>query len=215
MLLPHGFEGAGPEHSSARLERFLNLCAEDNIQVMNLTTPANYFHALRRQVVRKWRKPLVVMSPKSLLRHPKAVSDLKHLHSGRFKKVFHSQADPKNVRRILLCSGKIYYDLAQKREEENMRDEVAILRLEQLYPIPDKELQEALGVYHQDTPLIWVQEEPKNMGAWRFLRAEWCHEFAGHPFTGVMRPESASPATGSGNSHKIEQSRLMDKAFGV
>ncbi len=215
MLLPHGFEGAGPEHSSARLERFLNLCAEDNMQIMNFTTPANYFHALRRQVVRKWRKPMVVMSPKSLLRHPKAVSDLKHFSEGHFKKVLHSKADPKNVRRILLCSGKVYYDLAERREQEEKRDEVAIIRLEQLYPIPEKELSEALGLYDRNTPLIWVQEEPKNMGAWRFLRAEWCHEFAGHPFTGITRPESASPATGSGNSHKIEQARLMDKAFNV
>jgi 2-oxoglutarate dehydrogenase E1 component len=215
MLLPHGFEGAGPEHSSARLERFLNLCAEDNMQIMNFTTPANYFHALRRQVVRKWRKPMIVMSPKSLLRHAGAVSELKELSEGRFKKVIHSKADPKKVRRILLCSGKVYYDLAQRREEENKRDEVAIVRLEQLYPIPEKELAEAIGLYQKDTPLIWVQEEPKNMGAWRFFRAEWCHEFEGHPFSGISRPESASPATGSGNSHKIEQGRLLDKAFNV
>ncbi|MCA9835995.1 MAG: 2-oxoglutarate dehydrogenase E1 component [Trueperaceae bacterium] len=213
MLLPHGFEGAGPEHSSARLERFLTLCAEDNMQVMNFTTPANYFHALRRQVVRNWRKPMVVMSPKSLLRHPKAVSELQEFSAGHFRKVIHSKADPKKVRRVLLCSGKVYYDLAQRREEEDLRDEVAIIRLEQLYPIPEAELIEALEPYVSKAPLVWVQEEPKNMGAWRFLRAEWCNEFAGHPFSGIYRPESASPATGSGNSHKLEQARLMDAAF--
>ncbi len=213
MLLPHGFEGAGPEHSSARLERFLTLCAEDNMQVMNFTTPANYYHALRRQVVRKWRKPMVVMSPKSLLRHPKAVSELREFSEGHFRKVIHSKADPEKVKRVLLCSGKVYYDLALRREEENLRDEVAIIRLEQLYPIPEAELIEALEPYVSKAPLLWVQEEPKNMGAWRFLRAEWCNEFAGHPFSGIYRPESASPATGSGNSHKLEQGRLMDKAF--
>lgn len=212
-LLPHGFEGAGPEHSSARLERFLNLCAEDNMQVMNFTTPANYFHALRRQVVRKWRKPMIVMSPKSLLRHPKAVSELKAFSEGRFQKVIHSKADPKKVKRVLLCSGKIYYDLAQKREETKMRDEVAIIRLEQLYPMPEKELREALEPYKATVPLLWVQEEPKNMGAWRHYRAEWGMSFAGHAFSGIYREESASPATGSGNSHKLEQASLMEAAF--
>jgi 2-oxoglutarate dehydrogenase E1 component len=213
MLLPHGFEGGGPEHSSARLERFLSLCAEDNMQVMNLTTPAQYFHALRRQVKRPWRKPLVIMAPKSLLRHPKAVSSLEDLSQGTFRRIlFDHTVDPKNVKRILMCSGKVYYDLEQAREERK-RDDVAILRLEQLYPINPAELSEALAPYAHDIPVVWVQEEPKNQGAWWYLRANWGYLVAGHPFTGVYRRASASPATGSGNSHKLEQAELIEKAF--
>jgi 2-oxoglutarate dehydrogenase E1 component len=213
MLLPHGFEGGGPEHSSARLERFLSLCAEDNMQVMNLTTPAQYFHALRRQVKRPWRKPLVIMAPKSLLRHPKAVSSLEDLSQGTFRRIlFDHTVDPKNVKRILMCSGKVYYDLEQAREERK-RDDVAILRLEQLYPINPAELSEALAPYAHDIPVIWVQEEPKNQGAWWYLRANWGYLVAAHPFTGVYRRASASPATGSGNSHKLEQAELIEKAF--
>jgi 2-oxoglutarate dehydrogenase E1 component len=213
MLLPHGFEGGGPEHSSARLERFLSLCAEDNMQVMNLTTPAQYFHALRRQVKRPWRKPLVIMSPKSLLRHPKAVSTLEDLSQGAFRRILYDQStDPKNVKRILICSGKVYYDLAQAREERK-RDDIAILRLEQLYPIPQTELSEALAPYGKDVPVLWVQEEPKNQGAWWYLRAAWGYLVDGHGFSGIYRRGSASPATGSGNSHKLEQAELIEKAF--
>ena len=214
MLLPHGFEGSGPEHSSARLERFLQLCAEDNMQVMNLTTPAQIFHALRRQVVRKWRKPMIVMSPKSLLRHPKAVSTLEELATGEFQQVIPDpEAKPENVKRILLCSGKVYYDLLEKREEDE-RDDVALVRLEELYPLPMQQLKEALKPYPENVPVIWVQEEPENMGAWRFLRSQWLTELAGHPFSGVHRRASASPATGSGASHKLEQKNLLERAFG-
>ena len=213
MLLPHGFEGSGPEHSSARLERFLQLCAEDNMQIMNLTTPAQIFHALRRQVLRKVRKPMIIMSPKSLLRHPQAVSTLNELAEGAFQQVIPDDTvDPKKVTRALLCSGKVYYDLAAKREEEG-RDDVAIVRLEELYPLPMTQLAAALQPYPADVPVVWVQEEPENMGAWRFLRVHWLGEVLGHSFSGVTRPASASPATGSGNSHKLEQAKLLKEAF--
>ncbi len=213
MLLPHGFEGQGPEHSSARLERFLSLCAEDNMQVMNLTTPAQYFHALRRQVKRPWRKPMIVMSPKSLLRHPKAVSELSDLEHGAFRRIIYdTHAEPSKVKRVLMCSGKIYYDLELEREKRG-QDDVAILRLEQLYPISKTEIAEALVPYHKDIPVVWVQEEPKNMGAWWYLRATWGYIVAEHSFYGIYRRASASPATGSSNSHKLEQAALMEKAF--
>ncbi|MEZ4631691.1 MAG: 2-oxoglutarate dehydrogenase E1 component [Deinococcales bacterium] len=213
VLLPHGFEGGGPEHSSARLERFLFLCAEDNMQVMNLTTPANYFHALRRQVLRPWRKPLIIMSPKSLLRHPEAISGLADLSQGHFQKVIaDSYVQAKKVKRVLICSGKVYYDLKARREAEK-RDDVAIIRLEQLYPLPEKELAEALKSYKKSLDVIWVQEEPFNMGAYFYLRVKFPEGILGRKLKQVTRPESASPATGSGNSHKIEQQRLLTEAF--
>ncbi len=213
MLLPHGFEGMGPEHSSARLERFMSLCAEDNIQVTYPTTPAQYFHLLRRQVRRNWRKPLVVMSPKSLLRHLECISSLDELANGRFQRVIPDhEVDPKKVTRILLCSGKIYYELDKKREDLK-RDDVAILRLEQLYPFPYEELQAALAPYG-DVPMFWVQEEPMNMGAWRHTRI-WLGStaFNKHRYWGIYRPESASPATGSATTHKREQETLLQQAF--
>ncbi|MGL4610071.1 MAG: 2-oxoglutarate dehydrogenase E1 component [Trueperaceae bacterium] len=213
LLLPHGFEGGGPEHSSARLERFLSLCAEDNMQIMNLTTPAQYFHALRRQVKKPWRKPLVMMSPKSLLRHPKAVSDLAELAKGSFRRILGDDTvSPKKVKRILMCSGKVYYDLVNACEEQK-RGDVAILRLEQLYPLSQTELSTALSPYSVDIPVVWVQEEPSNQGAWWYLLNRWTTNVEGHPFSGIYRRASASPATGSGNSHKLEQAELMAKAF--
>lgn len=213
MLLPHGFEGQGPEHSSARLERFLQLCAEDNIQVVNATTPAQYFHMLRRQVLRPYRKPLVVMTPKSLLRHPKAVSELSELSDASFQRVIPDDLDPQGVTRILLCSGKVYYDLLAKREEDE-RNDVALIRVEQLYPLSDAEMRDVLEPYAEDAPVLWVQEEPENMGAWRTLRVRWGMEIAGHAFAGVTRPASASPATGSSTTHKLEQAELLREAFG-
>ncbi len=212
MLLPHGFEGQGPEHSSARLERFLTLAAEDNIQVVNITTPANYFHCLRRQVLRPWRKPLVVMSPKSLLRHPECSSKLEEFSVGAFQRVIpdQSKVDPETVTRILLCSGKLYYELAKAREARGAKD-VAILRLEQYYPFPEGPLRQALGGYPRTAPLLWVQEEPANMGAANFLRQK--ADNTGHSFHTVSRPESASPATGSHESHRIEQEWLIEQAF--
>ena len=213
MLLPHGFEGQGPEHSSARLERFLQLCAEDNMQVAYPTTPAQMFHLLRRQALRPWRKPLIVMTPKSLLRAPRAVSPLAEATSGRFRRVIaDGEVEPAGVTRILACSGKVYYDLVAEREKRE-RDDVAIVRLEQLYPRPDAQLEEALAPYPDGVPLVWVQEEPENMGAWRFLRAPWGSEAFGRPFHGVTRPASASPATGSGSSHKMEQEEVLRDAF--
>lgn len=218
MLLPHGFEGQGPEHSSARLERFLQLCAEDNIQVVNLTTPGQIFHCLRRQVVRKWRKPLIVMSPKSLLRHPKAVSQLKWLSEGHFQRVIGDrwQGEREGVKRVLLCSGRLYYDLADYRDE-HQRGDVAILRIEQLYPFPHDELRELVEplISEGGTQVVWVQEEPVNMGAWYYLRAVFGETFWGKaPFGHVARDASASPATGSPTSHKREQEFLVQRAFG-
>jgi 2-oxoglutarate dehydrogenase E1 component len=216
LLLPHGFEGQGPEHSSARLERFLTLAAEDNIQVCCPTTPAQYFHLLRRQVLRPWRKPLVVTTPKWLLRYNQAVSTLEDLATGTYRRVL-PDIDPyrMDVERVLLCSGKVYYELYQERERLE-RHRVSILRLEQLYPLPSGELQEALARVADGVPLVWVQEEPENMGAWRYLRVHWGERLFGRfPFSGVYRPASASPATGSHSSHKLEQSRLLASAFGV
>src|ERR1051325_10029311 len=216
LLLPHGFEGQGPEHSSARLERFLALAAEDNIQVVNPTTPAQYFHCLRRQVKRKWRKPLVVMTPKSLLRHPKVVSPLADCASGQFRKVLPDGMAPENVKRLLLCSGKVYYDL-EKHREETGRTDVAIVRLEQLYPLRAAELESMIVRYAEGTPIVWVQEEPENMGAWRYMYTQFGgSRFLGrHPFTGVYREASASPAAGSANRHKREQAELVKQAFAV
>lgn len=214
LLLPHGMEGQGPEHSSARLERFLAMAAEDNIQVVNPTTPAQYFHMLRRQAIRLWKKPLIVMTPKSLLRHKDAVSPLSELSNGEFFEVLPDVAKPpEGIKRILLCSGKVYYDLAAYREEAQ-RDDVAILRLEQLYPFPAKALGEALSKYPKDATLFWVQEEPRNMGAWGFLRTRYGERLLDEfPYRGVCRPESASPATGSATSHKIEQQNILKQAF--
>ncbi|MSR59784.1 MAG: 2-oxoglutarate dehydrogenase E1 component [Planctomycetaceae bacterium] len=215
LLLPHGMEGQGPEHSSARLERFLSLAAEDNIQIVSPTTPAQYFHCLRRQVLRRWRKPLVVMTPKSLLRLPAAVSPIDDLTGGTFARVLPDVNAPngRHIRRLLLCTGKIYYDLVQRREELKLRD-VAILRLEQLYPLPMRSLETALAQYADGTPVVWVQEEPANMGAWPFLRLSWGDRLLSRfPFSGICRPASASPATGSSAAHKFEQRHVLDQAF--
>jgi len=215
MLLPHGMEGQGPEHSSARLERFLLLCAEDNMQVVNLTTPAQLFHCLRRQVLRPWRKPLIVMSPKSLLRHRRAISTLDELAEGSFQRIIPDDPaiDASKVRRLILCTGKIYYDLLERREQTGA-DDVGIIRVEQLYPLRASELQARLAPYPKDVDLVWVQEEPWNMGAWYFMRAR-LPEILGNeqPLRCIARPESASPATGSGASHKLEQRLLVDEVF--
>jgi 2-oxoglutarate dehydrogenase E1 component len=213
MLLPHAYEGAGPEHSSARLERFMQLAAEDNMQICNLTTPAQLFHCLRRQVLRPWRKPLVVMTPKSLLRHKEAVSPLSEFSGGKFHRVIGDDLDPEKVKRVLLCSGKVYYDLLDARRKLG-REDVAIVRLEQLYPL-NQELVTALEPYKDGTPLVWVQEEPSNMGAWYFVNARM-REVIGErlPLSLASRVESASPATGSMASHYLEQKMLIEVAFG-
>jgi 2-oxoglutarate dehydrogenase E1 component len=213
LLLPHGFEGQGPEHSSARLERFLTMTAEQNLQVANLTTPAQYFHCLRRQVLRRWRKPLVLMTPKSLLRHAGAVSTLEELAQGQFQRVI-ADADVARPRRVLLCSGKIYYDLLAERQQRKIQD-VAIVRVEQFYPLPDEQLRQAIGDISDDTELVWVQEEPLNMGAWQHWRMRFGSLLWDRfPLRVVAREESASPATGSSSAHAHEQQALLQQAFG-
>lgn len=212
MLLPHGFEGQGPEHSSARLERFLMQAAEYNMQIASPTTPAQLFHILRRQVMRKWRKPLILFTPKSLLRHPAARSSLQEFTDGSFARTIPDSMELQNVRRLILCGGKVYYDLAKYREDQEIND-VAIVRIEQYYPLPDSFIENVLKPYAKQTPVMWVQEEPENMGAWRFWRARFGDTILGREFSVVSRPESASPATGSAASHKLEQQELLQQAF--
>lgn len=214
MLLPHGFEGMGPEHSSARIERFLTLAAEDNIQIVQPTTPAQLFHLLRRQSLRKWRKPLIVFTPKSLLRHPKVVSPVEDFSRGHFQKFLADDLPPQNVKRVLLCTGKIYYELLAYREQHK-RTDTAIIRIEQLYPLRDEQLEKLLTPYANGTRVLWVQEEPFNMGAWRYLHEKFGkHLFGRLPFAPISRHESASPATGSSSAHKLEQAQLIERAFG-
>lgn len=215
MLLPHGFEGAGPEHCSARLERILVLAAEDNIQVAYPTSAAQYFHLLRRQVIRKWRKPLLVMTPKSLLREPAVASPLKHFETGCFQKVivdsFSEEID--RPRRVLLATGKLAVELLKIRDQESHKD-VAVVSLEQLYPLPNDELLEALETYPEGTEVVWCQEEPENMGALQYIKVNFGDSIFGRwPLRTVSRPPSASPSTGSKKAHKIEQQRVWDKAF--
>jgi 2-oxoglutarate dehydrogenase E1 component len=228
-LLPHGYEGQGPEHSSARLERYLQLCAEDNWQVANCTTPANYFHILRRQLHRKFRKPLILMTPKSLLRHKRVVSDLTEMGSGTtFHRVLwddaQSQRDAKikikpdrQIRRVVLCSGKIYYDLYEAREAAGI-DDVYLMRLEQLYPFPARALITELSRFPQ-AEIVWAQEEPKNMGAWSFVEPniEWVLQRLEPPRTQraryVGRAASAATATGLASKHHQEQKTLVAQAL--
>jgi 2-oxoglutarate dehydrogenase E1 component len=222
LFLPHGFEGQGPEHSSAKLERFLQLCAEDNMFVCNMTTSAQLFHVLRRQVNRPLRKPLVVMTPKSLLRL--SFSSIDEFANGSFQRMIGNvdswetregqfKTDPDKVDRILMCSGKVYYELEAARAARKATN-VAIVRLEQLYPFPQADLERVLAPYKPGTPVVWVQEEPWNMGAWYYLCARAPKVLRGrHPLNCVARAESASPATGSPASHKIEQAMLIEEAF--
>ncbi len=220
LLLPHGYEGQGPEHSSARIERFLQLCAQNNMIVANASTPAQYHHLLRRQMHggadrRGLRKPLIIFTPKSLLRHAKAVSTIDELSAGGFREVL---GDPQvvgdRVSRVLLCSGKVYYDLLQAREAKQANN-VAIVRLEQLYPFPAADLRDVLSRYPDAAELVWVQEEPRNMGPWRFVR-EWMEpitEARRRPLGYAGRPEAASPATGALKRHLQEQQEIVDTAF--
>ncbi|MFN2527043.1 MAG: multifunctional oxoglutarate decarboxylase/oxoglutarate dehydrogenase thiamine pyrophosphate-binding subunit/dihydrolipoyllysine-residue succinyltransferase subunit [Actinomycetota bacterium] len=214
LLLPHGYEGQGPEHSSARLERFLSLAAEDSIQVVQPTTPAQYFHVLRRQMLRSVRKPLIILTPKSLLRHPAARSATADLETGQFRETLDDPRvdDPSTVARILVCSGKVAYDLDKQRTERKAR--AAIVRLEQLYPFPRAQLAEIFDRYANANDVRWVQEEPENMGAWAFIH----HRLEGRlperlDLTFAARAESASPATGSHTVHEQEQEDLMEHAF--
>jgi 2-oxoglutarate dehydrogenase E1 component len=217
LLLPHGMEGQGPEHSSARLERFLELSVDDNWQVMNFTTPASYFHALRRQVLAPWRKPMVVMSPKSLLRHPEAVSPLDALGPERAFQPFLADevADPADVVRVCLCSGKIYYELAAARAKQQAR-QVAIVRMEQLYPLESDALLSILSRYREGVEVVWVQEEPRNMGAWEYVNLHLSPLLRGWgDFSCISRPPSASPAAGSATRHRLEQEGLVNQAIGA
>lgn len=220
MLLPHGYEGMGPEHSSARMERYLQLCAENNMRVANCTTPANYFHILCRQVLATERKPLVVFTPKSLLRHKLAVSSLADMAKGQsFKPVIGETKDKikaANVKRVVLCTGKVYYDLLQYRDQEKIED-VAIIRVEELYPFPEKELKKVLKPYKQ-SEILWCQEEPKNMGAWHFMDRRLESVLTDLEFKQSRpqyggRPEAASPATGFSKVHSVEQEKLVKKAL--
>jgi 2-oxoglutarate dehydrogenase complex dehydrogenase (E1) component-like enzyme len=214
LLLPHGFEGQGPEHSSARLERFLTLAAEDSIQVAQPTTPAQYFHVLRRQMIRSVRKPLIVMTPKSLLRNPHARSATSDFVEGHFRETLDDiwVTDPEAVERILFCSGKVAYDLKEQRDKR--KAPVAVVRVEQLYPFPHEQLLEIFERYPNATELRWVQEEPENMGAWFFMRRWLAHRLPERlTLDSAARPESASPATGSARVHEQEEEDIFDAAF--
>jgi 2-oxoglutarate dehydrogenase E1 component len=213
MLLPHGQEGQGPEHSSARLERFLNSCAGLNAVVTNITSPANLFHALRRQMTWEFRKPLINMSPKSLLRHPKVVSPVKEFTSGSFQEIIDdSYATAAKCNRVLLCTGKVYYDLLEEQQKSKRKD-VAIVRLEQLYPIAQTQLDKILTKYKSAKDVVWVQEEPGNAGAWGYILRNF-HKTI--PTLGVIaKDNSSSPAVGYLNIHKQKQAELVARAFDV
>jgi 2-oxoglutarate dehydrogenase E1 component len=213
LLLPHGMEGQGPEHSSARLERFLELSVDDNWRVVNLTTPAQFFHALRRQVRSPFRKPLVVMSPKSLLRHPQAVSSLQELTDAGFHAVIPDDAaDPRETTRVVLCSGKLYYDLAAARAASQARH-AAIVRIEQLYPLDADAMRSAVGRFGAGVEIVWAQEEPSNMGAWDYVNAHVAPLLPSR-IRPIARDASASPAAGSATRHKLEQEQLVREALG-
>jgi 2-oxoglutarate dehydrogenase E1 component len=214
LLLPHGYEGQGPEHSSAHLERFLLLCAEGNIRVANPTTPAQYFHLLRAQAKDPVKKPLVVMTPKSLLRHPAVLSPIADFTDSSFMPVLDDPSSPGDATALVLCSGKIYYDLAQKRKDGG-RNDIAILRIERLYPFPERELRRLFAKYRSARSLTWAQEEPKNRGAWNFMRENLETSFPSLAPIYVGRKASASPATGSHERHAGEQAEILDAALGA
>jgi 2-oxoglutarate dehydrogenase E1 component len=230
MLLPHGYEGQGPEHSSARLERYLQLCAEDNMQVANCSTPANYFHILRRQIHRDFRKPLILMTPKSLLRHKRCVSTLAELGpDSSFHRVLWDDAErhpgysvalkpDDKIKRVVLCTGKVYYDIFDEREKRGI-DDIQILRVEQLYPFPHKSLAKELARF-PNADMVWCQEEPRNMGAYSFVEPniEWVLnriEAKAKRASYAGRPASASTATGLMSRHLAEQAQLVDDALTI
>jgi 2-oxoglutarate dehydrogenase E1 component len=210
MLLPHGYEGQGPEHSSCRPERFLQLSAEYNMIVANPTTPADFFHLLRRQVAWPFRKPCVVFSPKSLLRHPAVISPLKDFTEGMFTEIIDDPTvSSKSVKRVVLCSGKIYYDLAEVQQKKKIKD-TAIVRMEQLHPFPDTQLKNVLKKY-KDVQLIWAQEEPSNMGCLSYI----LRMMPTYNLQIVSRKASASPATGYSKVHKVEQEKIVNQALNI
>ncbi len=212
MLLPHGFEGQGPEHSSARIERYLQLCAGNNLQVVYPSTPAQFFHLLRRQVKQPFRRPLIVFTPKSLLRNPLCRSSLNEFANGHFREVLPAEGDPGKVRSVLICSGKIYFDLLA-RLEENQRTDLALVRVEQFYPVRKDLLRQALEPFAEATRFAWVQEEPRNNGAWFFMRPVLAEILSREPEY-IGRNESASPAVGSHRLHNQEQEKLVTAALG-
>jgi 2-oxoglutarate dehydrogenase E1 component len=213
LLLPHGYEGQGPEHSSARLERFLQACAEDNIQVCNLTTPAQYFHVLRRQMHRDFVKPLIIMTPKSLLRAEFATSRAEDFTGGAFEEILVTRPEAKSeaVKRVVLCAGKVYYDLLNYRNEQKITD-VPLIRLEQLYPLCEEKLRSIIGSFPAEAKLVWCQEESQNMGAWTFIEPRLRNLFK-REITYAGRNASASPAVGALALHKREQAQLIKEAF--
>jgi len=208
MLLPHGYEGQGPEHSSARMERFLQACAENNMQVVNATTPAQQFHVLRRQLKRDFRKPLVCFTPKKLLRYPSCVSKVTDFTKANFQEVLDDTIDAKKVTRVAFCSGKVYYDLIERREKEGAED-IAFVRLEQLYPFPQKQVDAILKKYNKATGYLFVQEEPENMGPWRFVDKN----LRSLNLKYIGRHEAASPATGYAKKHNAENEEIMINIF--
>ena len=211
VLLPHGYEGQGPEHSSARMERYLTLAAENNLQIANCTTPANFFHLLRRQLHRPFRKPLIVFTPKSLLRHPLCVSPVGDFTLGKFKEVIDDvSVDPEQVNKVVFCNGKLYYDLLAEREKLN-NNRIALIRIEQLYPFPLQQILAINARYKKAKTHIWTQEEPANMGAWNFIYESLANQI---PVKLIARPASGSPATGSGKFHVIRQQKILDKVLG-
>jgi len=216
MLLPHGYEGQGPEHSSARLERFLQLCAEDNLQVCNLTTPAQYFHALRRQIHRGYRKPLIIMTPKSLLGSDKAVSRTEDFTNSRFFEILEDPTQPvaDRVERIIFCSGKVYYDLVAHRELPAFQGKVALIRFEQIHPLHEEKVKRLVGQYPNARTVVWCQEEPQNMGAWSFVSPR-LQRLLNRPIAYAGRVASASPAAGSSTIHKRQQMALVKEAFQI
>ncbi len=209
MLLPHGYEGMGPEHSSGRMERFLTQCAENNMQIVNCTTPANQFHIIRRQLKRDFRKPLVCFTPKKLLRYPSCVSSLKDFTENNFQEVIDDNtANVKSVKKVAFCTGKIYYDLIEAKQKEG-NDDTAIVRVEQLYPLPAIQLKEIILKYKNAKDYLWVQEEPENMGAWAFMH----RRFTEVTLKYIGRHESASPATGYGKLHTQQQQDILNRVF--
>ena len=207
MLLPHGYEGMGSEHSSGRIERFLSMCAENNMQICNCTTPANFFHLLRRQITRPFRKPLVVFTPKKLLRYPKAVSTIEDLATGKFQELYDDvEANPKKVKTVAFCSGKLYYDILEVKEQMKNKDDLALVRIEQLYPLPEKQLDDIVKKYGKDVSYIWAQEEPENMGAWSYM----FRMYRKVNLDVIATPASGSPAPGSSQLFEIRQNAIID-----
>lgn len=212
MLLPHGYEGQGPEHSNARPERYLQLAAEDNIVVANITTPANLFHIMRRQLAWNFRKPCIIMSPKSLLRHPKVVSPIEEFTNSKFQEIYadsYAEQHKDEVKKVLMCTGKVYFDLLEKQQEDDRKD-VMIVRIEQLHPFPLKQVEALFDQYPNLEKFVWVQEEPVNMGAWTYILRSY---YQNKNLELVSRKPSASPATGFKKQHEKEQLKIVEAAF--